>query len=32
MIDEKTDIVPDLTEMEEVRKAIIANEILNRKY
>ena len=32
MIDEKTDIVPDLTDMEEVRKAIIANEILNRKY
>jgi len=24
--------VPDLTEMEEVRKAIIANEILTRKY
>jgi hypothetical protein len=32
MIDEKTDIVPDLTDIEEVRKAIIANEILNRKY
>ena len=32
MIDEKTDIVPDLTDMEEVRKAIIANEILNRKF
>ena len=24
--------VPDLTDMEEVRKAIIASEILNRKY
>ena len=33
MIDEeKTSIVPDLTDIEEVRKAIIANEILNRKY
>jgi len=25
-------IVPDLTDIDEVRKAIIANEILNRKY
>jgi len=33
MIDEeKNDIIPDLTDMEEVRKAIIANEILTRKY
>jgi len=24
--------VPDMTDMEEVRKAIIAGEILNRKY
>ena len=35
---EYTDIVfdtpslPDLTDMEEARKAIIASEILNRKY
>jgi hypothetical protein len=32
MIDEKNDILPDLTDEEEVRKAIIASEILNRKY
>jgi len=35
MIDETKNIetqVPDLTDTEEVRKAIIANEILNRKY
>lgn len=25
-------LVPDLTDAEEVRKAIIASEILNRKY
>ena len=25
-------IVPDLTDIEEVRKAIIANEILQRKF
>jgi hypothetical protein len=25
-------IVPDLTDMNEVRKAVIAGEILNRKY
>ena len=24
--------IPDLTDIEEVRKAIIASEILNRKY
>ena len=24
--------LPDLTDMDEVRKAIIANEILNKKY
>jgi hypothetical protein len=24
--------IPDLTDIEQVRKAIIANEILNRKY
>lgn len=24
--------IPDMTDMDEVRKAIIANEILNRKY
>jgi hypothetical protein len=29
---EDNNIVPDLTDEEEVRKAIIANEILNRKY
>ena len=28
----KNTIVPDLTEMDEVRRAIIAGEILNRKY
>ena len=32
MAEENQNIVPDLTDMEEVRKAIIANEILNRKY
>ena len=31
MTDEKNTL-PDLTDMEEVRKAIIANEILTRKY
>jgi len=25
-------LIPDMTDIEEVRKAIIANEILNRKY
>jgi hypothetical protein len=29
---ENTPLVPDLTEIEEVRKAFITNEILNRKY
>jgi hypothetical protein len=24
--------IPDMTDMEEVRKAVIAGEILNRKY
>lgn len=28
----KNNIIPDMTDMDEVRKAIIANEILNRKY
>ena len=35
MMDETTNssaLIPDLTDMEEVRKAIIANEILTRKY
>lgn len=36
MIDEmkNTDLplLPDMTDLEEVRKAIIAGEILNRKY
>ena len=32
MTDETRNTVPDLTDIEEVRKAIIANEILNRKY
>ena len=32
MAEESKNIVPDLTDMDEVRKAIIANEILNRKY
>ena len=30
--DNKNNIIPDMTDMDEVRKAIIANEILNRKY
>ncbi len=25
-------LMPDLTDIDEVRKAVIANEILNRKY
>ena len=25
-------VVPDMTDMEEVRKAVIAGEVLNRKY
>ena len=33
MIDEeKNEFIPDLTDLDEVRKAIIANEILTRKY
>lgn len=28
----KTDIMPDMTDINEVRKAFIAGEILNRKY
>ena len=33
MTDEnRNNIIPDMTDMDEVRKAIIANEILNRKY
>ena len=34
MADETKNTIPapDLTDMEEVRKAIIAGEILNRKY
>jgi hypothetical protein len=32
MAEEKQHIVPDLTDPEEVRKAFIASEILNRKY
>ena len=31
MAEEKTTI-PELTDIEEVRKAIIASEVLNRKY
>ena len=30
--EENTSIVPDLTDVEEARKAFIANEIFNRKY
>ena len=32
MTDDTKNTLPDLTDMEEVRKAVIANEILNRKY
>ena len=32
MAEENKNILPDLTDAEEVRKAIIASEILNRKY
>jgi hypothetical protein len=32
MTEENKNIVPDLTDMEEVRRAIIAGEIINRKY
>ena len=31
-MEEETKNIPDLTDIEEVRKAIIAGEILNRKY
>ena len=32
-MEEKNDtLIPDLTDVEEVRKAVIASEILNRKY
>jgi hypothetical protein len=32
MAEEIQNITPDLTDIEEVRKAVIANEIINRKY
>jgi hypothetical protein len=32
MAEENQNIVPDLTDAEEIRKAIIASEIINRKY
>jgi hypothetical protein len=32
MAEETKNNLPDLTDIEEVRKAIIANEILTRKY
>ena len=32
MTEDNQNIIPDLTDIEEVRKAIIANEILTRKY
>ena len=32
MEDETKHNIPDMTDIDEVRKAIIANEILNRKY
>jgi len=32
MTDETKNNIPDMTDAEEIRKAIIANEILNRKY
>jgi hypothetical protein len=32
MTDESKNNLPDLTDPEEIRKAIIANEILTRKY
>lgn len=32
MADENNNIIPDLTDAEEVRKAVIANEVLTRKY
>ena len=32
MTEETQNTIPDMTDMDEIRKAIIANEILNRKY
>ena len=32
MTEENKDIIPDLTDVEEARKAFIAGEIFNRKY
>jgi hypothetical protein len=32
MAEEMQNIIPDLTDAEEVRKAVIASEILTRKY
>ena len=32
MTEDNQNIIPDLKDIEEVRKAIIANEILTRKY
>ena len=32
MNNENNNLVPDLTDLEEARKAFIANEIFNRKY
>ena len=32
MTEDNQNIIPDLTDIEEVRKAIIVNEILTRKY
>lgn len=32
MTEDNQNNIPDLTDIEEVRKAIIANEILTRKY
>lgn len=29
---QKNNHIPDMTDIDEIRKAIIANEILNRKY
>ena len=32
MNNDNNNLVPDMTDIDEVRKAFIANEILNRKY
>ena len=32
MNNDYNDLIPDLTDVDEARKAFIANEILNRKY